>query len=124
VDRAALRRALLETAPWLAETEVGPRAVEAGRCDRCDEAPRLLPTCGPSVAGAVCRDCAEWLGDDGWCDGHVEDGRAARAWARRLPDRWADAVTLWWIATGEVRVDPAAIDAERWSGPVRAALEA
>lgn len=75
------------------------------------------------MAGAVCRDCAETLGDAGWCDGHVAEGREARTWARHLPDRWADAVTLWWIATGEVRLDPAAVDPAPWGGAVRAALE-
>lgn len=123
MDRAALRRALLEVAPWLDATEVGPRAVDAGPCDRCGNAPRLLPTCGPSVAGAVCRDCAEVLGEAGWCDGHIEDGREARAWARHLPDRWADAVTLWWVATGEVRLDPTMVDASHWGTEVQAALE-
>lgn len=122
IDRPALRRALLDAAPWLAATEVGPQAVDAGNCDRCGNAPRLLPTCGPAGADAVCRRCAEELGDDGWCDGHVEDGRAARDWARSLPDRWADAVTLWWIATGELRVDPATIDADPWGVEVRRAI--
>jgi hypothetical protein len=102
-DRRVLRRRLLEVAPWLARTDVGPQAVEAGPCDRCGQRPRLLPTCGPAGAGAVCRDCARHLGDDGWCAGHHEEGAAARAWAEQLPDRWADVVTLWWIATGEVR---------------------
>jgi hypothetical protein len=105
IDRRALRRRLLAAAPWLARTDVGPQAVEAGRCDRCGEAPRLLPTCGPAGAAAVCRACARWLGDDGWCDGHQQEGAAARAWADELPDRWPDLVTLWWVATGEIRVD-------------------
>lgn len=106
-DRRVLRHRLLEVAPWLARTDVGPQAVEAGPCDRCGEAPRLLPTCGPSGASAVCRDCARQLDVDGWCDGHREEGATARAWAEGLPARWADLVTLWWVATGEVRVDAA-----------------
>ncbi len=110
VDRAALRRALLDAAPWLAATDVGPQAVDAGNCDRCGTAPRLLPTCGPSGADAVCRRCAEELGDAGWCDGHLEEGRAARRWAQQLPDRWPDAVTLWWVATGELRIDATTLD--------------
>ena len=122
IDRPALRRALLDAAPWLAATEVGPQAVDAGNCDRCGTTPRLLPTCGPAGADAVCRRCAEELGDDGWCDGHLDDGRAARAWARQLPDRWADAVTLWWIATGELRVDAATIDPAPWGDEVRVAM--
>jgi hypothetical protein len=108
-DRRALRLRLLEVAPWLGRTDVGPQVVEAGPCDRCRESPRLLPTCGPSGAVAVCRDCARQLGDDGWCAGHQQDGAAARAWAEALPDRWADLVTLWWVATGEIRVDAAGV---------------
>lgn len=108
MDRAArrhLRTALLAAAPWLEATEVGPRAVEAGRCEVCDVYPRLLPTCGPGMPGAVCRDCALRLGDDGWCEGHHATGEAARAWASALPERWADLVIAWWVATGEVRVE-------------------
>jgi hypothetical protein len=104
-DRRALRAALLEAEPWLGTSELGPQAVVAGRCDRCDQAPRLLPLCGPTSFEAVCRDCAELLGDDGWCDGHLEEGRAARRWARGLPDRWHEAVVLWWAATGEIGLD-------------------
>jgi hypothetical protein len=103
VDRRALRRALLAAEPWLAATDLGPQAVAAGACDRCHELPRLLPVCGPTGYEALCRDCAEDLGDDGWCDGHVREGRAARAWAAALPTRWHEAVVLWWVATGEVR---------------------
>lgn len=105
-DRASLRRALLERQRWLGETDHGPQAVVAGTCDRCQLHPRLLPTCGPTSFEALCRDCAEELGDEAWCDGHLEDGRAARAWAASLPARWADWVVLWWVATGEVRPDP------------------
>ena len=101
--RRRLRSALLEAAPWLAASEVGPQAVEAGRCDACDDRPRLLPTCGPDSPGAVCRDCAARLGVDGWCDGHQEEGAAALAWAAALPASWAELVILWWVATGEVR---------------------
>ncbi len=122
VDRAALRRALLATAPWLGATEVGPQAVDAGACDRCGDAPRLLPTCGPDGPGAVCRACADDLGDDGWCEGHRREGRTARAWAADLPDRWAQTVTLWWVATGEVRLDPSSVDVTAWPVEVRRAL--
>lgn len=123
VDRRALRQALLTAEPWLAATEVGPQAVVSGTCDRCGRLPRLLPTCGPIAQEALCRSCAEELGDDAWCDGHLDDGRAARRWARTLPDRWADAVVLWWISTGEVRLDATrAPDLSRWPLPVRAAL--
>jgi hypothetical protein len=102
-ERAALRARLRELAPWLDTDEVGPRAVDAGTCERCGQAPRLLPTCGPAVPDAVCRTCAEELGDEAWCEGHADEGRAARAWAAALPARWADVVVLWWVATGEVR---------------------
>ena len=103
-QRRRLRSALLAAAPWLGATEVGPQAVDAGRCGTCDERPRLLPTCGPAGAAAVCRDCAVAAGDEAWCSGHRDEGRAARRWAEALPDRWADLVILWWIATGELGV--------------------
>ncbi|MFA9444814.1 hypothetical protein [Egicoccus sp. AB-alg6-2] len=103
VDRPALRRALLAFAPWLTETEVGPAAVEAGDCDRCGNAPRLLPLCGPVPWQAVCRGCGLELEDDGWCAGHADDGARARDWAAALPSDWERAVLLWWLATGELR---------------------
>lgn len=104
-QRAALKKALLASAPWLDEPDVGPRAVAAGPCDACGAAPRLLPTCGPTAFEALCRGCAAAEGDDAWCDGHREEGREARAWASALPDDWGDAVVLWWVATGEVQSD-------------------
>ncbi len=115
-QRQTLRSTLLATAPWLGATEVGPQAVDAGRCGSCDELPRLLPTCGPAGATALCRDCALAAGDDAWCDGHREDGRAARRWAASLPDRWADLVVLWWVSTGELRAS-AGQDVERHGLP-------
>ncbi len=125
--RAELRQALLEAAPWLDATEFGPRSVTAGTCDRCEAAPRLLPTCGPTTFEALCRDCAEDEGDDAWCDGHLDDGRSAREWAATLPERWADAVVLWWVATGEIRAEGSLIDGpaplgEDLGPAVRAAL--
>lgn len=126
IDRTALRRALLDAEPWLAATEVGPRTVVAGSCDRCGRQPRLLPTCGPSAYEALCRDCAQAEGDDAWCDGHRAEGRAARAWAALLPARWADIVVLWWVATGEVRWDGSTPMPDRRALPaeVRALLPA
>lgn len=112
-DRGALRTALRDAYPWIDETEMGPRAVEAGECDRCGSAPRLLPTCGPASWVALCRTCATEVGDDAWCDGHDDDGRAMRAWADTLPEEWPAVVRLWWVATGEVRLDPALLDALR-----------
>lgn len=102
-QRRALRATLLEAAPWLAHPEYGPQAVDAGSCGRCARSPRLLPTCGPVGQEALCRGCARQLGDDGWCDGHRDEGRVARAWAEQLPPRWGDLVVLWWVATGELR---------------------
>jgi hypothetical protein len=102
VDRRELRTRLLQAAPWLDETEFGPRSVDAGTCELCARHPRLLPSCGPRPEAALCRDCAETLGDDAWCDGHLDDGRAGT-----LPERWADLVVLWWVATGEIRVEDA-----------------
>jgi hypothetical protein len=123
LDRPALRAALLDAAPWLAAADVGPRAVDAGTCDRCHDLPRLLPTCGPGAPEALCRDCATTLGDDAWCAGHHDDGVAARAWADALPERWADAVVLWWVATGELRLDAGAVAASAAPWPaVRAAI--
>ncbi len=103
-QRQELRSSLLAAAPWLGAADVGPQAVDAGRCGSCDERPRLVPTCGPAKAAALCRDCALAAGDDAWCGGHRDEGRAARRWAASLPERWADLVVLWWIATGELGV--------------------
>jgi hypothetical protein len=103
IDRRSLRRALLEAEPWLAETDVGPASVDAGACERCGEVPRLLPTCGPAGYEALCRDCGLEVGEEGWCDGHAAEGLAARCWAAALPASWAQTVTLWWYATGELR---------------------
>lgn len=88
-------------------TDRGPRAVEAGECDRCGQAPRLLPTCGPVAWTALCRDCAEEVGADAWCVGHETLGEELRAWAAALDDDWPTVCRVWWIATGEVRLDGA-----------------
>lgn len=103
--RRELRAALLAVEPWLDTTELGPRAVDAGACDRCQDLPRLLPTCGPTPWRGLCRSCAEVVGLDAWCEGHRAEGEAALAWAHELPDHWDLVATLWWIATGEVRLD-------------------
>lgn len=124
IDRRALRRALGTAYPWVQEHDRGPRSVEAGECDRCGQRPRLLPTCGPVRWTAVCRDCAREVGDDAWCEGHAELGRELRRWAAELPPEWAAVCRAWWIATGEVRLDPSL--AEDLGGalpaPVRALL--
>lgn len=113
LDRRALRAALAVTAPWTRALDRGPRAVDAGECDRCGRHPRLLPTCGPAHWTALCRDCALEVGEDGWCDGHADDGADLRDWAAQLPTTWPTLVRLWWVATGEVAVDDAWIAAAR-----------
>lgn len=104
LDRAALRRAILAAYPWVDEPEVGPRAVDAGECDRCGTAPRLVPTCGPVPWPALCRDCVAAVGGDAWCAGHAAAGERWLDWAAGLPSEWGDVVRVWWIATGEVRL--------------------
>ncbi len=104
-DRRDLRAALRTCYPWVTDTAVGPTAVEAGECDRCARRPRCVPTCGPVAWTALCATCAVEVGDDGWCDGHRDEGAAHREWARQLPATWPTVVRLWWVATGEVRVD-------------------
>ncbi|MFA9431364.1 hypothetical protein [Egicoccus sp. AB-alg2] len=125
VDRPRLRAALREVAPWVTAGEYGPCAVEAGSCDRCGDAPRLLPLCGPVAWTAVCRDCGLALGDDGWCAGHADDGAAARRWAAALPDDWPLITLLWWLARGELRGVELTADRRHHLAPaVRAALPA
>lgn len=98
--------------------------MDAGSCDRCGQLPRLLPTCGPDGLAGVCRPCAQELGTDAWCDGHLDDAEAALRWAAALPPHWDVAVTLWWVATGEVRLETlVGLRADgRLAPPVRAAL--
>jgi len=120
-ERRALRAALVVAAPWLEHSEAGPRAVDAGQCDRCHDHPRLLPTCGPGPWRALCRDCGLEIGTDGWCDGHAEDAAALLAWADDLPPWWGDAVVLWWLSTGEVETAPPSVT-DRLPTPVLAAL--
>lgn len=118
LDRRALREALRQTYPWVADAEVGPAAVEAGECDRCARRPRCVPTCGPVAWAALCATCAVEVGEDGWCDGHRDEGAAHRAWAEHLPAAWPTVVRLWWVATGEVRPD------EQWLRVARADVAA
>lgn len=102
---------------------MGPRAVDAGECDRCGEAPRFVPTCGPAGAEVVCRDCALAGGLDLWCAGHVDTGEQVLAALPRLPDEWAVVTRLWWVATGEVRLDRLVLAGDpRLPPPVRTAL--
>lgn len=124
LDRRSLRAALVASYPWVTDTEVGPHAVEAGECDRCARRPRCVPTCGPVAWTSLCATCAGEVGDDAWCDGHRDDGVAHRAWARALPPEWPTVVRLWWVATGELRVDAAwlAVVRTEVAATVRAAL--
>lgn len=105
LDRAGLRRALRELYPWLARTDVGPRAVEAGECDRCRREARLVATCGPTPWSALGRRCAADLALEAWCAGHRSEGREHLAFLDRLPPEADEVARLWWVATGEVRPD-------------------
>ncbi|MFP5310700.1 MAG: hypothetical protein ACLGIR_14100 [Actinomycetes bacterium] len=110
LDRRALRAALLDLAPWLADPDVGPTTVDAGECDRCRARPRIVRGCGPSTPGSLCAECVAALGvDEVWCDGHEAEGREVLAHLARLPADWAEHVRLWWVATGEVRLDDDAV---------------
>lgn len=106
LDRAALRGALRSAYPWLDATEVGPRAVTAGECERCGDEARLVATCGPVRWRALGRRCAAEIGLSAWCDGHAEDARAALRWLEQLPPEADTVARLWWVATGEVELDP------------------
>ena len=121
-ERRALSAALVAVAPWTADTEAGPRAVDAGQCDRCGDQPRLLPTCGPVGWRALCRDCALAVDVDGWCEGHLDDAERLLAWAEQLPAWWGDAVVLAWVASGEVAWDATLGVRPDVPAPVRAAL--
>lgn len=121
-DRPALRAALRACYRWLDATEVGPRAVEAGECDRCGQEARLAPTCGPVRWRALGRRCAAEIGTDAWCDGHREEAERHLAWLAALPDEADEVARVWWVATGEVRLDPEAVDRAALPARVRAAL--
>lgn len=84
---------------------MGPRSVTAGECDRCGAEPRVVATCGPVPWRSLGRRCAADVGTDAWCEGHREDGERHLAWLARLPDEADAVVRLWWVATGEVRLD-------------------
>lgn len=122
-DRRRLRAALATVYPWVTDTELGPRSVEAGECDRCGRQPRVVATCGPVAWSALCAGCVETVGAAAFCEGHAAEAGAAAAWVRRLPDEWAQVARLWWVATGEVRLDRLVLDhPERLAPAVQAAL--
>jgi hypothetical protein len=104
-SRSALRVLLLRHHPWLASTDHGPQAVEAGECDRCGAEPRLTQTCGPSGYPYLGRACALRLGADAWCDGHAAEAQSALSWLAALDESADDVARLWWLTTGEVRFD-------------------
>jgi hypothetical protein len=108
-DKAVLRDALLSHHPWLDRDTVGPRAVAAGECDRCGHEARMVEICGSGLHRYLGRRCAEAIGADAWCEGHREEAEAAIAWLRELPEEADDVARLWWVATGEVRLDPALV---------------
>jgi hypothetical protein len=115
-QRRRLRLAIVERHPWVEGSDVGPAAVEAGDCDRCGLEARLVAVCGPVPWEAIGRRCARELGTQAWCEGHAAEGTAALRHLAALPED-ADTVTrLWWVATGEIRVD------ERTTGDLLTAL--
>lgn len=108
--RRQLHAALLARYPWIDHDEVGPRAVEAGECDRCGAEARMVTTCGPTRWTSLGRACATAVGARAWCDGHADDAPQWLAWIRALPAEADVVARLWWVATGEVRLDPAAVE--------------
>lgn len=63
----------------------------------------MVPTCGPDGYPGLCAGCAQELGPAAWCDGHGDEAVDALRWLEALPSHADAVVTLWWIATGEVR---------------------
>jgi hypothetical protein len=108
-DKTVLMAALRAHYPWLDRADVGPRAVEAGECDRCGHEARLAETCGPSPHRYIGRLCAARLGHEAWCEGHRERAEEHLRWLAELPPEADDVARLWWIATGEIRLDPGVV---------------
>ena len=109
-QRRSLRQALRARYPWIDHDDVGPRSVDAGECDRCGREARMVTTCGPTRWAALGRACASQVGEDAWCDGHAAEAVAWLAHLAALPDEADMVARLWWVATGEVRLDAAAVD--------------
>lgn len=108
-QRRSLRDALIARYPWIEHDDIGPRAVEAGECDRCGHEARMVTTCGPTHWASLGRACATEVGVQAWCDGHAENALAWLESLAELPEE-ADAVArLWWVATGEVRTEVAGL---------------
>ena len=105
--RRQLRAALRHHHPWVDDPDVGPRAVEAGECDRCGHEARLVTTCGPTRWAALGRRCAAEVGPQAWCEGHAADAVRWLEQLAALPDEADTVARVWWVATGEVRLAPA-----------------
>jgi len=106
-QRSALRSAIQERYPWVAAAgDWGPAVVEAGDCDRCHAEARLLQTCGPGSEEFLGRGCLRALGAEAFCDGHADQAATALAWIETLPAEADLVARVWWVATGEVQLDP------------------
>ena len=121
-ERRALRNVLLDRAPWLANTDIGPQSVSAGECDTCGDEVRLVQPCGPppqtlgraaTPDWALGRACAIAVGVAGWCSGHEEEAQGCLDWLTGLPPDADVIARLWWLASGEVRPDPALVTRAR-----------
>ena len=105
-QRGRLRRALLARYQWVADTEWGPAAVEAGECDGCGAEARLVQVCGPGSAQFLGRTCVLTQAEQAWCSGHAGEAALAVEWVDRLPSEADIVARMWWVATGEVSLDP------------------
>ncbi len=105
-SRARLRARLQAEYPWLGSSTWGPAVVEAGECDRCGVEARMIPTCGPDAPAFLGRGCLEGFGPDAFCEGHQDQLRAALTYVGALPREADDVARLWWLSTGEVRLEP------------------
>lgn len=81
--------------------------MEAGECDGCASEARLVQTCGPGPYQFLGRRCALAAGGDAWCAGHAADAAAALTKLAGLPVEADTVARVWWVATGEVRLDDA-----------------
>lgn len=103
--RRRLRHAITARHRWVDDGDIGPRSVEAGDCDRCGLEARLVAVCGPVPWAAIGRRCARELGTRAWCDGHAGDVPALLDHLGALPAEADTVARLWWVATGELRLD-------------------
>jgi hypothetical protein len=110
--RAELRRALKARYSELLGSQRGPAAVEAGECDACEAEARLITTCGPTPFRYLGRTCAASMGEQAYCEGHAADALETAGWLGRLPSETDLVARLWWVATGEVRLDERAVAAD------------